>query len=49
MTLLGLDNRLVVSQEQCPIEEQIDYYSVKNILNEAVQSSKDFLRKALDK
>lgn len=49
LTLLGLDNRLVVSQEQCPIEEQIDYYSVKNILNEAVQSSKDFLRKALDK
>ena len=49
LTLLGLDNRLVVSQEQCPIEEQIDYSSVKNILNEAVQSSKDFLRKALNK
>lgn len=48
LSLLGLDNRLVISQEQCPVDEQIDFSSVKNVLNEAVQSSKDFLRKALD-
>ena len=49
LALLDLDNRLVQKQGDCPIDHSIDYTRVIESLARAVQSSKQFLKEALDK
>lgn len=48
LRLLDLDDRLIQKYEDCPIDQSIDYIRVSQALENATQSSKQFLSKALD-